>query len=147
MHIDVKYRRSGYTVMISCEAFDELVREAEAAGGVLRAGFPAWLAPVLARGTIAITLGRRIYLGEQLVRGAESEVASIVAHELVHVRQFARHGTARFAWRYLRDYIRNRRRGMTAFAAYQAIPFEVEARDEEQRFRSANERSTDVGRA
>jgi hypothetical protein len=133
--------------MIPRETFQALASEVEAAGGVLREGFPVWLEPLLARGTVAITLGRRIYLGGELLRAAESEIAAIVAHELEHVRQFARVGPARFTWLYLRDYARNRRRGMSAFAAYEAIPFEVEARREEKRFRSANERDADARRA
>jgi hypothetical protein len=141
---DVEYRRETLALTISPEAFDDLTRRVAEAGGMLRAGFPSWLAPLLTRGTIAITLGRRIYLGGELLRAADVEVAAIVAHELEHVRQFARVGPARFAWQYLRDYARNRRRGMSAFAAYEAIPFEVEARREETRFRSANGRRADV---
>ena len=56
--------------MIPRETFDALTSEVEAAGGVLRAGFPVWLEPLLARGTVAITLGRRIYLGGELLRAA-----------------------------------------------------------------------------
>jgi len=132
--------------VIPRETLDALTSEVEAEGGVLRAGFPAWLEPLLVRGTVAITLGRRIYLGGELLREAESEIAAIVAHELEHVRQFARVGPATFTWRYLRDYVRNRRRGMSAIEAYEAIPFEVEARREEKRFRSANERGADARR-
>lgn len=123
--------------MVDRETWSALESEVEAAGGKLRAGFPAWLDPLLVRGTVAITLGRRIYIGRDLLRGAGAEVAAIVAHEMEHVRQFARVGPARFAWCYLRDYARNRRRGMSAYGAYEAIPFEVEARLAENRFRSA----------
>jgi hypothetical protein len=132
--------------VIPRERLDALKSEVDAAGGMLRAGFPTWLEPLLVRGTVAITLGRRIYLGSELLRAGESEIAAIVAHELEHVRQFARVGPARFTWRYLRDYVRNRRRGLSAVEAYEAIPFEVEARREEMRFRSANERGADARR-
>lgn len=126
--------------MIARESLGALASEVEAAGGLLRAGFPAWLEPFLVRGTVAITLGRRIYLGRELLGAAEDEIAAIVAHELEHVRQFARVGAARFAWQYLRAYARNRQSGMTSLEAYEAIPFEVEARRAETRFRSANGR-------
>jgi hypothetical protein len=96
---------------------------------------------------MAITLGRRVYVGPDLLASTEREIAAIVAHEIEHVRQFARVGAARFAWIYLRDYARNRRKGMTAFAAYEAIPFEVEARSAERRFRLAEEAKGEPGRA
>lgn len=133
--------------MIDREAWSALETEVEAAGGTLRAGFPAWLDPLLVRGTVAITLGRRIFLGRDLLLAPARDVAAIVAHELEHVRQFARIGAARFAWRYLRDYARNRRRGMSAYEAYEAIPFEVEARLAESRFRGAGERGERARRA
>ena len=38
----------------------------------------------------------------------------------------------RFLYRYMRDYIRLRRSGLTSHLAYMAIPFEIEARDEER---------------
>ena len=126
--------------MTTRDCFHALASEVEAEGGLLRAGFPAWLEPLLVRGTVAITLGRRIYLGRELMEAAEDELGAIVAHELEHVRQFARVGAARFTWQYLRDYARNRRSGMSALQAYEAIPFEVEARRAETRFRSANGR-------
>ncbi|MBI2213143.1 MAG: DUF4157 domain-containing protein [Acidobacteria bacterium] len=132
----IKYREGIDDIVIDRETWSALESEVEAAGGKLRAGFPAWLEPLLIRGTIAITLGRRVYLGRELLRAASADVAAIVAHELAHVRQFARVGPARFAWRYLRDYARNRRRGMSAYDAYVAIPFEVEARLAENRIRS-----------
>ena len=118
---------------------EALEAEVSGAGGVLVAGFPAWLRPLLARGTLAITLGRRVYVGNELLSAGEREIAAIVAHEMEHVRQFARVGAARFTWIYLRDYARNRRKGMTAFAAYEAIPFEMEARNVERRFRLAED--------
>jgi hypothetical protein len=88
---------------------------------IVRVGYPWWLRLLLNRRTIAITLGRRIFVAE----GYASE--SLIRHELVHVRQAAELGVPRFLWRYVAEYVRNRRRGMTHDDAYRAISFEAEA--------------------
>ena len=90
----------------------------------VRTGFPLWLRPFLFNDVIAITLGRRVYLSEKLA-GAERE--GILAHELVHVAQIERVGWLRFYGRYLREYVANRRKGMSAAEAYRRISFEEEA--------------------
>jgi hypothetical protein len=53
----------------------------------------------------------------------------LLAHELVHVRQWRELGAARFLWRYLGAYARGRAAGLGHQRAYEAIPLEVEARD------------------
>lgn len=121
-----------------------LAGEVEAGGGRLHRGFPWWLRIVLVERTLAVTLGRRIYLAERLLYRRADEIETIVAHELEHVRQFARLGLIRFAWLYARDYVRNRRRGMSAYEAYEAIPFEVEARVAENRLRRPEGSGEDV---
>ena len=88
---------------------------------IVRVGYPWWLRPFLHRNTIAITLGRRIYIAAEHVSDA------LLRHELVHVRQAGELGVVRFLWRYVAEYLRNRRRGMTHDAAYRAISFEAEA--------------------
>jgi hypothetical protein len=88
---------------------------------IVRVGYPWWLRPFLHRRTIAITLGRRIFVAE----GHASD--ALIRHELVHVRQAAELGLPRFLWRYVSEYVRNRRRGMPHDAAYRAISFEAEA--------------------
>lgn len=88
---------------------------------IIRVGYPWWLRPVLHRRTIAITLGRRIYIAE----GHASD--ALLRHELVHVRQAGELGVIRFLWRYAAEYVRNRRRGMMHDDAYRAISFEAEA--------------------
>jgi hypothetical protein len=90
----------------------------------VRIGFPPWLRPFLFNDVIAITLGRRVYLSDKLA-GVERE--RILAHELVHVAQIERVGWLRFYGRYLREYIANRRKGMSASEAYRRISFEEEA--------------------
>ena len=87
---------------------------------IVRYRFPWWLRPFLLRGVAGITLGRRVY-----IEGGDIE--SILRHELVHVRQIRRLGIVRFYWSYAREYIANRRRGMSSAAAYRRISLEEEA--------------------
>jgi len=87
---------------------------------IVRVGYPWWLRLFVHRNVAAITLGRRIYI-------AEEATEAILRHELVHVRQAGELGLVRFLWRYVAEYVRNRRRGMAHDAAYRAISFEVEA--------------------
>ena len=102
----------------------DLADAAREARARVRFAFPWWLRPFLMRGVAGITLGRRIYLAPNL---REEQVGRFVAHELAHVRQIARHGLLGFYWRYLLEYLRNRRRGMSSGEAYRAISFEMEA--------------------
>lgn len=88
---------------------------------IVRVGYPWWLRLFLHRHTIAITLGRRIYLA------AEHATDALLRHELVHVRQVGELGLPRFLWRYIAEYLRNRRCGMAHDEAYRAISFEAEA--------------------
>jgi hypothetical protein len=88
----------------------------------VRIGFPWWMRPWLWRDVAAITIGRRVWISE----GAR-DLEPLIRHELVHVRQMGEVGVLRFLWRYVRHYIRNRRRGMRHHEAYLAIPYEVEA--------------------
>jgi Domain of unknown function (DUF4157) len=74
------------------------------------------------RDVAALTLGRRIWISERA-----RDVETLLRHEMAHVRQMADHGVIPFLWIYARDYLHNRRRGMTHDQAYLAIPFEVEA--------------------
>lgn len=79
--------------------------------------------PVLTPGIAAVTLGRWILLR----RGHEHD-DGLIAHELVHVRQWRELGSLSFLARYVGAYARARRRGLRHQAAYEAIPLEVEAR-------------------
>jgi hypothetical protein len=79
--------------------------------------------PVLTPGIAGMTLGRWI-----LVRGGHDQDADLIAHELVHVRQWRELGAVRFLVRYLGAYARGRWRGLGHRAAYEAIPLEAEAR-------------------
>lgn len=90
---------------------------------IVRIGYPWWLRPLVARNTVAITLGRRIWIDARW-RG---DVDALLRHELVHVRQMAELGVIGFLWRYVMEYLRHRRAGMRHDAAYRAISFEAEA--------------------
>jgi Domain of unknown function (DUF4157) len=79
--------------------------------------------PVLTPGIAGMTLGRWILLR----RGHEHD-RGLIAHELVHVRQWRELGAAHFVVRYLGAYARGRWRGLGHQAAYEAIPLEAEAR-------------------
>jgi hypothetical protein len=78
-----------------------------------------WLTP----GVAGLTLGRWVLLR----RGCEDDVG-LIAHELVHVRQYREQGPVRFLAQYLLAYGRGRLTGLGHAAAYAAIPAEVEAR-------------------
>jgi hypothetical protein len=79
--------------------------------------------PRLTPGVAAMTLGRVI-----LLRRDHAADEALLAHELVHVRQWRELGAAGFLWRYLGAYARNRAAGLGHQRAYEAIPLEVEAR-------------------
>ena len=78
---------------------------------IVKYRFPWWLRPFLLRGVAGITLGRRIY-----IEGENPE--AILRHELVHLRQIRRLGVIGFYWSYLKEYVLNRRRGMSSSEAY-----------------------------
>jgi hypothetical protein len=78
-----------------------------------------WLTP----GVAGMTVGPWI-----LMRAGREEDAALIAHELVHVRQWREQGAFRFLARYVGAYLRGRRAGLGHAGAYLAIPAEVEAR-------------------
>jgi hypothetical protein len=80
--------------------------------------------PCLPPGVAAMTLGRVI-----LLRRDHRHDEALLAHELVHVRQWRELGPAVFLWRYLGAYARGRAAGLGHQRAYEAIPLEVEARE------------------
>lgn len=74
------------------------------------------------RGAAAITLGPVVS-----VRRAAAGDEGLLAHELVHVRQWRELGVVGFLVRYVGAYLRWRVRGYGHWAAYRRIPLEVEA--------------------
>lgn len=96
--------------------------------------------PLLAPGMHGMTLGRLILVLRDDDRSGRRR---LLAHELVHAQQYAHVGAARFAWRYVAEYIRNLWRLHSHRRAYEAISFEVQARAAAARWaqRSSREES------
>ena len=91
--------------------------------------------PLLAPGTGGMTMGRLILVRRDHDRSGRRV---LLAHELVHVEQYDRLGTARFLWRYVSEYARNLRRLHNHRQAYLAISFEGEARAAAEGWRRRN---------
>lgn len=91
-------------------------------------------------GAHGLTLGRRVLL----VRGHEGN-QKLLAHELVHVRQFGEQGRLRFLATYGAAYLVNLVRLRRHRAAYLAIPAEAEARAETAAWVLAHRESSVTG--
>lgn len=73
-----------------------------------------------------MTLGRFVLLrGDRI----DDRSTTLLAHELVHVRQFAEMGPVRFLSAYLGAYFQNLKRTRSHRQAYLDIPLEREARE------------------
>ena len=81
--------------------------------------------PVLPRGADGMTIGSWIFLKDDRDRTGDR---ALLAHELVHVRQYAERGYLRFSFDYLRHYGAGLLRHRKSKQAYLDIPAEVEAR-------------------
>ena len=81
---------------------------------------------VLPPGAAAMTVGRFVLV---LADTDCDGTRTLLAHELVHVRQWHELGTVRFLARYLAGYLRQLAHHRHHFRAYRAIPLEVEAYD------------------
>jgi hypothetical protein len=79
--------------------------------------------PYISPGIAGLTLGRFVFVRRERVNDT-----TLLRHELVHVQQWRELGMARFLFRYLRSYVTARRAGHSHWDAYEAIPFEIEAR-------------------
>lgn len=80
--------------------------------------------PFLAPGSNGMTIGRVVFLRND---GVYDGSRKIIAHELVHVRQYYELGLLRFLARYLSGYARALWKHRRHRAAYYAIPFEEQA--------------------
>jgi hypothetical protein len=87
---------------------------------------------------------QRIYLAAEWHEAEGVDALALLAHELVHVRQYQQLGAWRFRWAYLREYLSGRFRKLGHEAAYRNISFERAAREVEDRVRRdfARERTT-----
>ena len=87
-----------------------------------------WFERVVLRRFEAIALPYVVYVRPRAYTRPRREITALIVHELVHVNQWREEGYLRFAWRYLRDYVRGRVKGKTHDEAYRAIGYEQEAR-------------------
>jgi hypothetical protein len=86
-----------------------------------RDGYRLWAGGPVPRGFDGITLGSMI------VTRSTTPSAALVRHELVHVRQWRRHGRIGFLARYVGWYVWRRLQRHGHLGAYLRIPLEVEA--------------------
>lgn len=89
-----------------------------------------------------MTVGRFVFLRGDRIQDRSS---TLLAHELVHVRQFAELGAVKFFIVYLGSYFSNLIRLRNHREAYLAIPLEVEARREAEEWKK--QRSADADQA
>jgi hypothetical protein len=87
-----------------------------------RPGYVLLIGGPVPNGSDAITIGRFVS-----VRRAAASSPYLLRHELVHVRQWRRHGVVGFLVRYLGAYVSGRLRRKGHRGAYLRIPFEIEA--------------------
>lgn len=85
-----------------------------------------WVGGPVPPGSVGITLGRLVVVRRSAAR--TPGYSELLAHERVHVRQFAELGWARFLGRYVRSYVHFRLRGYGHNQSYVRIPLEIEAR-------------------
>lgn len=85
-----------------------------------------WELPKVPGQFVGITLGRHIVVSGEKDRAGRS---MLLAHELVHVRQWAELGAVGFLVRYLADFVAGLRAERSWMPAYRAIEAEVEARE------------------
>lgn len=80
-------------------------------------------------GIRAFTVGRFVFCDPEVMRGDRDQLARLVVHELVHVRQYVTVGLLPFLVGYLREYWMGRVAGESPRDAYLNISSEREARE------------------
>ncbi len=90
--------------------------------------------PWLPNGADGLTLGKAV-LVKKFVDPADAR--ELIAHELVHVRQWAEYGPIGFLRRYVVEYLKGLKKHRNHYQAYLDIPFEREARAEAKAWNSA----------
>ncbi len=89
---------------------------------------PRWMWKVTRGRVAAMTLGSTVFVDRRfLTDGGDQVLGRLLAHELMHARQWQRLGVAAFLVSYLGDYLRARMRGLGHDASYRQIRLEVEA--------------------
>jgi hypothetical protein len=102
---------------IELDAYDLVPRAIAARARIQRV-------PLLPRGAHGMTIGRFVFLLDDQRRDGSSQ---LLAHELVHVRQYREQGYVTFSARYLWHYGRGMVRLRNHRHAYRSIPVEIEA--------------------
>ena len=92
---------------------------------------------LLSPGSSGMTLGRLILVRNDGIRDGTRK---LLAHELVHVRQYDELGMVRFLMRYLRDYARALKKLHNHKQAYHAISFEIAAYGEAEEWQQRHQR-------
>lgn len=90
---------------------------------------PRLMRKLWAKGTGAMTIGKRIFVDPAVLERGGRELTLLLLHEMVHSRQWQERGSLRFLTSYVRQYLVARITGATHREAYLAIEAEVEARD------------------
>lgn len=80
----------------------------------------------------AYTSGNHIYFAPDSYDPETIEGVALIAHEITHSAQYKTYGKVRFQLLYLMHYLANKKKGMNDADAYEAIPFEIEARAKER---------------
>lgn len=93
--------------------------------------------PCIPGGYAGMTLGRTVLLAKDVAADGDS---SLLAHELVHVRQWTDQGVVDFSRRYVTSFAKNLKVKRRWQAAYRAIDAEVEARQETTAWRRRRSR-------
>jgi len=88
---------------------------------------PPWVRRVWPKWAAAITLPKVVWVRPDILSGDPAFLGKIIAHELVHVRQWKTYGAVGFMRHYLSDYVRGRLGRLGHRGAYRAIWFESEA--------------------
>ncbi len=92
--------------------------------------------PALPGQYVGVTLGRHILLAEAVSDRGDS---ALLAHELVHVRQWKEQGPWRFAFAYSSSFVKALVRTRSWQQSYNQIPAEVEARQEATRWATSHQ--------
>ncbi len=98
-----------------------------------------WFRATWAKGIAAVTMPWAIYVTDTVFARLADETeawrhGTLIVHELVHLEQYRRLGSARHITQYLGDYLGGRRRGRSHWDAYRQVRLEVEAREIAARF-------------
>lgn len=93
--------------------------------------------PALPGSYAGITLGRHVFLATDV---ADDGTSLLLAHELVHVRQWHEQGVIGFGRRYVGSFLRTIPRTKSWSGSYQGIPAEQEARAEAARWHASTPR-------